>query len=72
MEVTVSTLSGLADQAEGFDIASVQIVLVPSTLILTFAVGFISCLLASLYPSYKASRKPLIECLNPIAEKTGF
>ena len=31
--------------------------------------GVFSCILAAIYPSWKASRKPLIECLNPLAHK---
>lgn len=42
----------------------------PSTLIVTFSIGFFSCLIASVYPSYKASKKSIIECLNPIEEKS--
>ncbi len=44
------------------------IVLYPNTLITTFIIGLIACIAASLYPSWKASRKPIIECLNPHAE----
>ena len=47
-----------------------EIVILPSTLLLTFFVGFFTCLIASIIPSYQASRKPIIECLNPIEEKS--
>ncbi len=67
--VTVDTLQNLTF-AEGFIPSGFDIVLLPSTVILTFAVGLGSCVLASLYPSWKASRKPIIECLSPLEEKT--
>ncbi len=47
-----------------------SIILYPQTIAITLAVGVISCILASIYPSWKASRKPIIECLNPLAQKT--
>jgi len=46
-----------------------SIILLPETIAITLAVGIISCILASIYPSWKASRKPIIECLNPLAKK---
>ena len=67
--VTVDTLQNLTF-AEGFIPSGFDIVLLPSTVILTFVVGLGSCILASLYPSWKASRKPIIECLSPLEEKT--
>ena len=54
----------------GYAIADFQIILLPKTLIATFLIGIGSCIFASLYPSWKASRQPIIECLNPIAQKT--
>ncbi len=69
--ITMNSISTI--QAAGsysfFDM-DFEIVLLPTTLIMVFSVGFISCLLSSIYPSYKASRKPIIECLNPIEEKS--
>jgi len=69
--ITLESLRNLPGQVgeyfEGFEF---EIVLYPETLLLTFAVGVISCILASIYPSWKASRKPIIECLNPLAKKT--
>ncbi len=47
-----------------------EIVLLPMTLVIVFSVGFLACLISSIYPSYKASRRPIIECLNPIEEKS--
>ncbi|MFX1311673.1 MAG: FtsX-like permease family protein [Promethearchaeota archaeon] len=44
------------------------IVLYPNTLIITFIVGSITSIMASIYPSWKATRRPIIECLNPHAE----
>ncbi|MFX0029389.1 MAG: FtsX-like permease family protein [Candidatus Hermodarchaeota archaeon] len=44
------------------------IVLYPNTLIITFIIGLVTSILASIYPSWKATRKPIIECLNPHAE----
>lgn len=67
----VNTLSQMTENlGTGFVPSEFEIILLPATLIMTFAVGFVSCLLASIYPSYKASKKPLIECLNPIEEKS--
>ena len=70
--VTVDTLSNLAGGlgGGGFAPSGFEIVLLPSTLILTFALGLGTCIFASLYPSWKASRKPIIECLSPLEEKT--
>ncbi|MFX1365976.1 MAG: ABC transporter permease [Promethearchaeota archaeon] len=70
MSVTFQSLTEITSQFEGVTISNFEIILYPSTLIITFIVGFISCVLASLYPSWKASRKPIIECLNPIEEKS--
>ena len=67
--VTVDTLQSLSI-AEGFVPDSFQIILLPQTIITTFVVGFGACIVASLYPSWKASRKPIIECLSPLEEKT--
>ena len=47
------------------------IVIYQNTLIITFIVGLIACIMASIYPSWKATRKPIIECLNPHAEKNN-
>ncbi|MFX1373058.1 MAG: FtsX-like permease family protein [Promethearchaeota archaeon] len=47
------------------------IVLYPSTLVITFIVGLLASIMASIYPSWKATRKPIIECLNPYAENTS-
>ncbi|MHA1725930.1 MAG: FtsX-like permease family protein [Promethearchaeota archaeon] len=69
--ITINAMQGIAQSTSGgFSPSSFQIVLLPSTLIMTFTVGLGSCLIGSIYPSYKASRKPLIECLNPIEEKS--
>ena len=69
--MTLESLKNLPGQVgeyfEGFEF---QIILNPETLAVTFAVGVISCILAAIYPSWKASRKPIIECLNPLAQKT--
>ncbi|KKM73670.1 hypothetical protein LCGC14_1408090, partial [marine sediment metagenome] len=67
--VTVDTLQSLSI-AEGFVPDSFEIILLPQTIITTFVVGVGSCIIASLYPSWKASRKPIIECLSPLEEKT--
>jgi len=67
--VTVDTLQNLSI-AEGFVPDSFQIILLPETIITTFVVGLGACIVASLYPSWKASRKPIIECLSPLEEKT--
>ena len=67
--VTIEGIKGITSQLGGFSISEFQIVLYPSTLILTFIIGLISCLIASIYPSWKATRKPIIECLNPIEKK---
>ena len=67
--VTIEGIKGITSQLGGFAISEFQIVLYPSTLILTFIIGLISCLIASIYPSWKATRKPIIECLNPIEKK---
>ncbi len=69
--VTINSMQSIAQSSGGsFSPSGFQIVLLPTTLIMTFIVGLGSCLIGSIYPSYKASRKPLIECLNPIEEKS--
>ncbi|KKN15381.1 hypothetical protein LCGC14_0986640, partial [marine sediment metagenome] len=68
--VTYQTIQSLTSSMGGFSLSGFNIVLYPSTILLTFVVGLISCVLAALYPSWKASRKPIIECLNPIEEKS--
>jgi len=67
---TLEAIKDIAAQMGGFAISDFEIVLYPTTLIITFIIGLISCIVASLYPSWKASRKPIIECLNPIEEKS--
>ena len=67
--VTMQAIQNLAG-AGGVALSGFTLVLLPSTLILTFVMGLGSCIIASLYPSWKASRKPIIECLNPLEEKT--
>ncbi|MFX1573626.1 MAG: FtsX-like permease family protein [Promethearchaeota archaeon] len=67
---TLQAIRDIAAQMGGFAISDFEIVLYPTTLIITFIIGLISCIIASLYPSWKASRKPIIECLNPIEEKS--
>ncbi len=68
--VTYQTIQSLTTQMGGFSLSGFDIIAYPSTIILTFIVGIISCIVAALYPSWKASRKPIIECLNPIEEKS--
>ncbi|MEE9574362.1 MAG: FtsX-like permease family protein, partial [Candidatus Neomarinimicrobiota bacterium] len=68
--VTYQTIQTLTATMGGSGLSGFDIILQPSTLILTFVVGFVSCIVAALYPSWKASRKPIIECLNPIEEKS--
>ncbi len=68
--VTLQTIQNIASQMGGFTVSNFTIVVYPITLITTFVIGLISCIVASLYPSWKASRKPIIECLNPIEEKS--
>jgi len=68
--VTLQTIQSIAAQFGGLTISNFEIVLYPTTLITTFVIGLVSCIFASLYPSWKASRKPIIECLNPIEEKS--
>ncbi|KKN21842.1 hypothetical protein LCGC14_0921240 [marine sediment metagenome] len=68
--VTYQTIQNLTSSMGGFSLSGFEIILYPSTIILTFVVGFVSCIVAALYPSWKASRKPIIECLNPIEEKS--
>ena len=68
--VTLQTIESLVSQFGGFSLSKFTIVLYPTTIITTFIIGFISCIIASLYPSWKASRKPIIECLNPLEEKS--
>jgi len=68
--VTYQSIQSLTSALGGSSLSGFEIILQPSTLILTFVVGFVSCIVAALYPSWKASRKPIIECLNPIEEKS--
>jgi len=68
--VTLQTIQSIAAQMGGFSISGFSIVLLPTTLIITFVIGLISCIIASLYPSWKASRKPIIENLSPLEEKS--
>jgi len=68
--VTLQTIESIASQMGGFTISEFTVVLYPTTIITTFVIGLISCIIASLYPSWKASRKPIIECLNPLEEKS--
>ncbi len=70
MSVTFQSITNITSHFEGVTISNFEIILYPTTLIITFIAGFISCIFASLYPSWKASRKPIIECLNPIEEKS--
>ena len=70
LSVTLQSMQNIAAQMEGFAFPDFEIVLYPTTLIITFVIGIVSCIVASLYPSWKASRKPIIECLNPIEEKS--
>ena len=68
--MTLESLKNLPGQVgEYFEGFEYSIILYPETIIITLAVGIISCILASIYPSWKASRKPIIECLNPLAKK---
>ena len=68
--VTLQTIQDIMSEIGGFALSGFSVVLYPTTLALTFIVGFISCIVASLYPSWKASRKPIIENLNPLEEKS--
>ncbi len=68
--VALQTIQSIAAQMGGFSISDFTVVLYPATLIITFVIGLVSCIIASLYPSWKASRKPIIENLNPIEEKS--
>ena len=68
--VTLQTIQDIVAEIGGFPISDFSIVLYPTTLALTFIVGLVSCIVASLYPSWKASRKPIIENLNPLEEKS--
>ncbi|GAG65176.1 unnamed protein product, partial [marine sediment metagenome] len=68
--VALQTIQSIAAQMGGFSISGFTVVLYPATLIITFVIGLVSCIIASLYPSWKASRKPIIENLNPIEEKS--
>ncbi len=68
--ITVESLKGMPGQVgEMFADMEFEIILYPQTLAMIFGVGVLSCILAAIYPSWKASRKPLIECLNPLAHK---
>ncbi|MFX1322340.1 MAG: ABC transporter permease [Promethearchaeota archaeon] len=68
--VTLQTIQDIMAEIGGFALSGFSVVLYPTTLALTFIIGFISCIVASLYPSWKASRKPIIENLNPLEEKS--
>ena len=69
--ITVESLKNMPGRVgEMFADIEFEIILNPQTLGITLAVGTFSCILAAIYPSWKASRKPLIECLNPLAQKT--
>ncbi|MBN1214980.1 MAG: FtsX-like permease family protein [Candidatus Lokiarchaeota archaeon] len=69
--VTMSAIQNMQAAGSLFTMTmDFEIVLLPTTLITVFSVGFLSCLISSIYPSYKASRRPIIECLNPIEEKS--
>ncbi|MFX1500074.1 MAG: ABC transporter permease [Promethearchaeota archaeon] len=70
MSVTFQAATEITAHFEGVTLSNFEVILYPTTLIITFITGFISCVIASLYPSWKASRKPIIECLNPIEEKS--
>ncbi|MFX0186393.1 MAG: ABC transporter permease [Candidatus Hodarchaeota archaeon] len=68
--ITVESLKNLPGEfGEMFAQTEFEIILYPQTLALTVGVGIFSCIMAAIYPSWKASRKPLIECLNPLAHK---
>ncbi|MBD3256064.1 MAG: FtsX-like permease family protein, partial [Candidatus Lokiarchaeota archaeon] len=70
-QLTVESLKNMPGFiGETFAQTEAQIILLPQTLGVTFAVGAISCIIAAIYPSWKASRKPVIECLNPLAKKS--
>jgi ABC-type lipoprotein release transport system permease subunit len=69
--ITIESLKNMPGvRGEMFAETEFEIVLNPQTLAITMSIGLISCIMASLYPSWKASRKPLIECLNPLGKKT--
>ncbi len=68
--VTLQSIQSIVAQLGGLSITNFEIVLLPITVLTTFVVGLVSCIIASLYPSWKASRKPIIENLNPIEEKS--
>jgi len=69
--ITVESLKNMPGfVGEMFADMEFEIILYPQTIAITLAVGTFSCILAAIYPSWKASRKPLIECLNPLAQKT--
>ncbi|KKM87032.1 hypothetical protein LCGC14_1273030 [marine sediment metagenome] len=67
--ITMDTLHNISF-AGGFILSDFEIILLPFTIITTFIVGLFSCIIVSSYPSWKASRKSIIECLHPIEEKT--
>ncbi|MFX1385441.1 MAG: FtsX-like permease family protein, partial [Promethearchaeota archaeon] len=68
--MTVESLKNIPGEfGEMFADTSGQIILYPYTIAITFAVGLISCILAAIYPSWKASRKPPIENLHLHARK---
>ncbi|MFX1294117.1 MAG: ABC transporter permease [Promethearchaeota archaeon] len=68
--VTLQSIQNIIAQIGGRAISNFYIVLYPTTLMTTFVIGLGACIFASLYPSWKASRKPIIECLNPIEKKS--
>jgi len=69
--ITVESLKSMPGEfGEMFAQTEFEIMLYPQTLLITLAVGAFSCILAAIYPSWKASRKPLIECLNPLGKKS--
>ncbi|TFG21642.1 MAG: FtsX-like permease family protein, partial [Promethearchaeota archaeon] len=68
--ITVESLKNMPGQVgEMFADMEFEIILYPQTIAIILGVGVLSCILAAIYPSWKASRKPLIECLNPLAHK---
>ena len=69
--MTVESLKSMPGEfGEMFAETEFEILVTPQTLLITLSVGMISCLVAAIYPSWKASRKPLIECLNPLGKKS--
>jgi len=69
--ITVESLKSMPGEfGQMFAQTEFEIMLYPQTLLITLAVGMFSCIFAAIYPSWKASRKPLIECLNPLGKKS--